>query len=128
MGGQGLGPMGPRRVVPALEQALGKPLTDDQRKDVVEAAKTMHEAVRAAHEAFIAKLAEVTKLSVDQIREVLPPPPLPPPPPPAQGEKMGQPQGGQGPQGGDQGQPPPGGRRGPPRGGKGPPPAAGTGV
>jgi hypothetical protein len=108
-------------------QAMGKSMTDDQRQQVVAAAKAMHEAVRAAHEAFIAKLAEVTGLSVEKIREVLPPPP-PPPPPPAQGEKMGPPQGGQGPQGGDQGQPPAGGRRGPPRGDKGPPPARGTGV
>jgi hypothetical protein len=106
---------------------MGKPMTDPQRKEVVAAADELHQKVRAAHEAFLQRLADVTGLSVEKIREVLPPPP-PPPPPPAQGEKMGPPQGGQGPQGGDQGQPPAGGRRGPPHGGKGPPPARGTGM
>jgi len=125
--GRGPGPMGPPRVVPALEAAMGNPMTDVQRRQVAEAAKAMHERVRAAHEAFVQRLAEVTGLSVERIREVLPPPPVPPPPPP-QGEKMGPPPGGQGPPGGDQTPPPPGGRRGPPRGGKGPPPPGGIGM
>jgi hypothetical protein len=118
------GPLGPPRIVPALEGAMGTPMTDEQKKQVMEAAEAMRQKVRAAHEAFVQRLAEVTGLSVEKIREVLPPPPppLPPPPPARQGEQMGPPPGGQGPQGGDQMQPRPGGRRGPPRAGKGPPP------
>ncbi len=37
--------------------------------------KTMQEAVQAAHEAFIQQLATITGLTVDQVREALPPPP-----------------------------------------------------
>jgi hypothetical protein len=80
---------------------LGKPLTDEERGQVRDAAKTMHEAMRAAHEAFIQKLAHITHLSPEKLRSLLPPPPPPPeggpmphpprggqtpPPPPAGGQ------------------------------------------
>jgi hypothetical protein len=70
-------PGGPPPVDRALEHAMGKPLTDDQRKQIADAMKTMHEAVQAAHEAFFQQLATITGLTVDQVRQTLPPPPPP---------------------------------------------------
>jgi hypothetical protein len=74
MGGPGgqRGPGGPMIVGRDLEAVLGKPLTDDQRKAVADATKTMHEAVQAAHEAFIKTVADATGLTVDQVREAVP--------------------------------------------------------
>ena len=85
----GHGPGGPM-IGRRLEEAMGKPLTEDQKKQLLEARKTLHEAIKAAHEAHIAKVAAITGLTVDQIRGMFPPPP----PPPEEG---------QGPQGGHRG-------------------------
>ena len=102
--GQGQGgpqrrPKGPEALVKHLEEAMGKSMTDDQKKQVGEAGKTLHEAMKAAHETFIKKLAAITGLSVEKVREALPPPPpqggkqppakegnQPPPPPDAPSE------------------------------------------
>jgi hypothetical protein len=60
----------------------------------------MHEAIRAAHEAFIQKLADITHLSAEKLQSLLPPPP----PPPEGGPRPHPPRGGQTPP------PPPGGQ------------------
>jgi hypothetical protein len=57
---------------------LGNPLTEEQRGKVRDAAKTMHEAMKKAHEAFIQQLKDITGLSVEKLQSLLPPPPPPP--------------------------------------------------
>jgi hypothetical protein len=99
--GRGPRPHGPPPIIGRIEAELGKPLTDEERGQIRDAAKTMHEAMRAAHEAFIQKLAHITHLSPEKLRSLLPPPPPPPeggpmphpprggqtpPPPPAGGQ------------------------------------------
>ena len=79
--GRGPRPQGPPPVLGRIEAELGKPLTEEQRGQVRDAAKTMHEAIKAAHEAFIQKLAEVTGLSAEKLQSLLPPPRPPRPDP-----------------------------------------------
>jgi len=99
-GGPGMkgpgGPGGPPAIDRAIEEATGKPLTDDQKKQIGEAAKKMHEAVQAAREAFVQQVATISGLTVDQVREALPQPPGP-----------GGPGGGRGGPGGGRGDGPP---------------------
>ena len=93
-------PQGPPPIIGRIEAELGKPLTEEQRGQVRDAAQTMHEAMKAAHKAFIHTLAGVTGLSPEKLRSILPPPPPPPeggprPHPPAGGQTPPPPPGGQ---------------------------------
>jgi hypothetical protein len=97
-------PGGPPAVDRDLEKAMGKALTDDQKKQIAEAMKTMHDAIQAAREAFVQQLAKITGLTVDQVRQALPPPP-PPGGPRGHGGQRGQ--GGPGGPGGQGDGPPP---------------------
>jgi len=112
-GGPGMHPQGPVPLIAALEQKLGSPLTEEKRGQVHEAAKTQLEALKPLHDAFAAKLADITKLSAEKIQELLPP--GPPPPRDGQGPGMA---GGKGrpPEGGPAGGP---GKGGPGKGGPG---------
>lgn len=73
-----------------LEQALGTPLTEEKLGQIRDAEKAHLEAAKVPHEAFINKLAEITGLTADVVKELLlprrgPPPPHGPPPGPPQG-------------------------------------------
>ena len=76
-------------LVKRIEQALGKPLTETQLGQIRDAEKAHIEAAKAPHEAFINKLAEITGLSADAVKELMPgrgpPAPHGPPPGPPQG-------------------------------------------
>ena len=91
-------------LIGALEAKLGKPLSPDQVDQIHAAQRAALEAAKPIHEAFVQKLAEITGLTVDEIREL-----LPNPPPRGPGPQGGGPRG-DGPQGGG---PPGGGRHGP---------------
>jgi hypothetical protein len=88
-------PPGPPPIIGRLEADMSNPLSDADKKQIRDAAETLHQAIKTAHEAFMQKLAEISKLPIDKIRSILPPPPPPP----------GGPGGGQGP--GPKGPPPP---------------------
>jgi hypothetical protein len=96
MGGQ-LPPHPGAMLAKRIEQALGKPLTEEQLGQIREAEKAHIEAAKAPHEAFINKLAEITGLSADAVKEALPgrgPPPPHGPPGPPQGAPPAAPPGG----------------------------------
>jgi hypothetical protein len=104
---------GPPPLGPALEQKMGKPLTEEQRTQIGEAGKAQFEGIKAARDAFAQKVAEITGLPRDKVQQLLPPPP-------GQGRRgQGGPgQGGPGMRGPGQGGP---GMRGPGQGGQMPP-------
>lgn len=88
-GGPGLrgGPM----VMKRLEEAMGKPMADDQRQQMRAAAEALHESIKAAHEAFQKKVSEITGVPIETLKEI-----LPPPPPPGERGPRGPGQGGEG--------------------------------
>jgi len=95
MGGQMLPPPGVM-LAKRIEQALGKPLTETQVGQIRDAEKAQLETLKPVHEAFVSQLAQITTLSVDDVKQALPPPHGPPPMRP-QGPPQGPP-----PQGGAQ--------------------------
>ncbi|MBE3099564.1 MAG: hypothetical protein IMZ44_20800 [Planctomycetes bacterium] len=109
-GDRGPRPQGPPPIIGQIEAELGRPLTDKERGQVRDTAQTMHEAMKAAHAAFIHTLAGVTGLTPEKLRSILPPPP----PPPEGGPMPRRPRGEQAPGDGQKPPPPPGGRRAPP--------------
>ena len=86
-GGPGQGGPPPLGAILAkrIEQALGKPLTEEQLGQFRDADKASLEAAKPVHEAFLGKLAQITGLSVDDVNSAIPrrgPPPMPPQGPP----------------------------------------------
>jgi hypothetical protein len=68
-----------------IEQALGKPLIEEQLGQIRDADKASIEAAKPVHEAFVGKLSEITGLSADDVKQMLSrrgPPPMPPQGPP----------------------------------------------
>jgi len=84
-GGPGMQRRGPPPLGPALEQKMGKPLTEEQRGQIGEAGKAQFEGIKAARDAFAQKVAEITGLPLDKVQQLLPPGPPPPPGGPGQG-------------------------------------------
>ena len=129
-GGPGMQHQGPPHAPPliaALEQKMGKPLTEEQRGQIRDAAKAEADALKPLREAFAKKLAEITGLAAEKIEELLPGGP----PPPREGQEPGM-GGGKGrpPEGGPGGGPGKGGpgKGGPGAGGRGGPGAGGPGM
>jgi hypothetical protein len=76
------------------EQVLGKPLTPEQLEQIRAAGEAHRDAIKPAHEAFVKKLSEITGLSPEDMKDVLPGPgPHGPPPMPPQGPPKGPPKG-----------------------------------
>ncbi|BCM93788.1 hypothetical protein IAD21_05679 [Abditibacteriota bacterium] len=50
-----------------IEAAMGKPLTDEQKTQIADAAKTQREAVKDAQDKFDAEVVRVTGLTLDQV-------------------------------------------------------------
>ena len=85
-------PPGGKRLKDAIEKELGTKLTEDQLAQLRAAGDAMRDASKAAHDAFDARVAEITGLSVDDIRAMKPAPHGPGGPPP-DGGKQGPPPG-----------------------------------
>jgi len=123
---EGMRPPAPPPLIEAIEAKLGKPLTDEQKTQIGEAAKAQHEATQPSRDAFLAKVAEIVGVPVEKLKSLLPK--HGPPPPPPDGQRPPRPEGatdkGPPPSGDAQkpakGEKPP--RDGPPPEGKGPPP------
>ncbi|HEX9997033.1 MAG TPA: hypothetical protein VGB45_07820 [Abditibacterium sp.] len=62
-----------KRMVKAIEEKLGKPLTAEQKIQLGKAQKARLEATRAAQEKFLQDAAVTTGLSVESLRETLKP-------------------------------------------------------
>ena len=60
----------PKKQLAKIEAALGKPLTDDQKKQLGDAAKERRDAVKAATDKFNDEVAKVTGLTLDQVKEL----------------------------------------------------------
>jgi hypothetical protein len=58
----------PRKMREALETKLGKPLTDDQITQIVDATKARDEALQAARDKYDADMAKITGLTVEDIK------------------------------------------------------------
>jgi hypothetical protein len=129
-GGQGMRHQGPPPLIPAIERKLGKPLTEDQKKQIGEALKAQHESIMTERDAFAKKVAGITGLSVEKVQQLLPPPPPGGPAGPGMGGpgQGGQGQGGPGMGGPGQGGPGMGGGQGQGGPGQGGPGMGGPGM
>jgi hypothetical protein len=72
---------------------MGKPLTPEQLEQLRMAGEAHRDAIRLAHEAFVKKLSEITGLSPENLKDVLPMPPQGPPKGPPKGPPPGPPKG-----------------------------------
>lgn len=59
------------KILAKLETKLGKPLSFEQRNQVTEAVKNQVEALKSSQTSFQQTLADLTGLSVDEIKKVL---------------------------------------------------------
>jgi hypothetical protein len=84
---------GPPPLGQALEHKMGKPLTSEQLEQLRVAGEAHRDAIRLAHEAFVKKLSEITGLSPENLKDVLPMPPQGPPKGPPKGPPPGPPKG-----------------------------------
>ena len=62
----------PAKVQEKIETAMGKPLTDDQKKDLIAASKTQRDAVKDAQDKYDAEVVRVTGLTLDQVHALKP--------------------------------------------------------
>lgn len=62
----------PAKVQEKIEAAMGKPLTDDQKKDLVAATKTQKDAVKDAQDKYDAEVVRITGLTLDQVHALKP--------------------------------------------------------
>ncbi len=60
----------PPRMVKAIEDQTGKPLTPEVKDQLTTALHTREAAVKAANDTFYAAMAQATGLTVDQAREI----------------------------------------------------------
>lgn len=62
----------PKKLREALETKLGKPLTDDQVNQIMEATKAREDAIKAARDKYDADMAKITGLTVDDLHALAP--------------------------------------------------------
>ena len=74
-------PMVERRLATGLEAKIGKPLTDDQKTQIIAAQTSHQDAVKAAQEAtkaanakYIADVAKASGLTEDDVKAIINPP------------------------------------------------------
>jgi hypothetical protein len=72
-GKMGRRPAVPKRVIAAIEAKTGKPLTEDQKRQLGEATKARQAAIEAATEKYLADASAATGLSVEDLREITKP-------------------------------------------------------
>ncbi len=60
----------PPKMVEKIETAMGKPLTDDQKSQLADAAKEQKDAVKAAQAKFDDEVVRVTGLTLDQVKDM----------------------------------------------------------
>lgn len=73
----------PKKMLEALEEKNGKPLTDEQKDQVVAAIKTQSDAKKAADDNFNAEVGKIFGWTADDTKEALKPKPKPATPPAA---------------------------------------------
>ena len=74
-------PMVERRLATGLEAKIGKPLTDDQKTQIIaaqtahqDAVKAAQEATKAANEKYIVDVAKASGLTEEDIKAIINPP------------------------------------------------------